>query len=531
MSISQGLIVAGSATTPHIKAGNLNEAARFLSQASPGATKAQIVSMQTTTYSDWIDGQFALPGTQSHCSWLSDKDHGSSANMGRIQGLDNTVWRKFISSPDMLRQRVTLALSEIFALSIDGLNNWYPQFSVGHFVDVLESNAFGNYRTLLHDVTRTTAMGTYLTFAGNQLANPAAGSQPDENYARELMQLFTIGLYKLNNDGTQVLVNGAPVESYGQADVSGLARVFTGWYADASNGNQSPITFMIPMGVHPEIYETGEKKFLGATIPAGERSFNGCLKSLNQALDTLFSHPNVPPFVSKQLIQRLVTSNPSPAYVGRVAAAFINNGSGVRGDMKAVIRQILLDDEARNPDVASASGFGKLREPVMRFLNWARGFNATSASTNWDVGNLSSPVTGLGQSPFHSPSVFNFFRPGYVPPLSPLADAGLVGPEFQITNESTVSGYVNFMQRAVSGQGVGDLRADYSSLTSIAGDSAALLAEINLVLAAGQVSANTVSTLKSALDTIAANSDDSKLNRVYAALVLVLAAPEYIVQK
>lgn len=523
--------MAGSATTPHIKAGNLNEAARFLSQASPGATKAQIIAMQSTTYSDWIDGQFSLPTTQTHCSWLSNKDYGAAANMGRIQGLDNTVWRKFISSPDMLRQRVTMALSEIFALSIDSLNNWYPQFSVGHFADVLESNAFGNYRTLLQDVTRTTAMGTYLTFAGNQLANPATGSQPDENYARELMQLFTIGLYKLNNDGTPVLVNGSPAESYGPADVSGLARVFTGWYADASNGNQNPITFMIPMGVHPEIYETGEKKFLGTTIPASDRSFNSCLNCLNQALDTLFNHQNMPPFVGKQLIQRLVTSNPSPAYVGRVASAFINNGSGVRGDMKAVIRQILLDDEARNPDVASASGFGKLREPVMRFLNWARGFNATSPSTNWDVGNLSSPVTGLGQSPFHSPSVFNFFRPGYVPPLSPLADAGLVGPEFQITNESTVSGYINFMQRAVSGQGVGDLRADYSSLTSIAGDSAALLAELNLVLAAGQISASTVGTLKSALDTIAANSDGGKLNRVYAALVLVLAAPEYIVQK
>lgn len=531
MPTSLGPILAGDASTPHIKAGNLNEAARFLSQASPGASKAQIAAMQSTTYSDWIDGQFALPQTQTHCNWLSDRDYGAVANMGRIQGLDNTIWRKFISSPDLLRQRVTMALSEIFALSIDGLNNWYPQFSVGHFADVLESNAFGNYRTLLHDVTRTTAMGTYLTFAGNQMANPATGSQPDENYARELMQLFTIGLYKLNNDGTPVLVNGAPVESYGQADISGLARVFTGWYADASNGNQSPITFMIPMGVHPEIYETGEKKFLGTTIPAGERSFDACVNNLNQALDTLFSHPNMPPFVSKQLIQRLVTSNPSPAYVGRVATAFIDNGAGVRGDMKAVIRRILLDDEARNPDVANAAGFGKLREPVMRFLNWARGFNATSPGGNWDIGNLSSPVTGLGQSPMHSPSVFNFFRPGYVPPLSALASAGLVGPEFQITNESTVSGYVNFMQRAVSGQGVGDLRADYGSLTAIASDSAALLAEINLVLAAGQVSAGTLGTLKSALDTIGADNDAGRLNRVQAALVLVLASPEYIVQK
>ena len=526
-----GPILAGDANTPHIRAGTLNEAARFLSQASPGANRDQIVAVQATTYSNWIEGQFAAPRTQTHCSWLADKGYGSGANMGQVQGLDNTVWRKFISSPDVLRQRVTLALSEIFALSVDGLSNWYPQFSVAHFVDVLESNAFGNYRTLLHDVSRTTAMGTYLTFAGNQLANVATGSQPDENYAREIMQLFTIGLYKLNNDGTPFLVNGTPVESYGQADVSGLARVFTGWYADTTSGDQSPTTFSIPMRVHPEIYETGEKKFLGATIPAGERSFNGCLDSLNQALDVLFNHPNMPPFVCRQLIQRMVTSNPSPAYVGRVASAFINNGSGVRGDMKAVIRQILLDDEARNPEVANAPGFGKLREPVMRFLNWARGFDARSPSGNWDIGNLSSPVTGLGQSPMHSPSAFNFFRPGYVPPLSALSAAGLVGPEFQITNESTVSSYVNFMQRVVSGQGLGDVRANYDRLTAIAGDSTALLSEINLVLAGGQVSASTVGALKVALDTISANSESGRLNRVQAALVLVLASPEYIVQK
>ncbi|MDB5829229.1 MAG: hypothetical protein JWQ73_3449 [Variovorax sp.] len=524
-------IVAGAATTIYTTPASSKDAARFLSQASPGATKAQITAMQAMSYSAWLDAQFALPRSQTNVDWLSGQGYGSTAYLGHVDGLDNTVWRKFISSPDLLRQRITMALSEIFVVSIDGLNSYYPMFSVGYFLDVLEGNAFGNYRTLLFDVSRTTAMGTYLTFVGNQLANPTTGSEPDENYAREIMQLFTIGLYKLNNDGTQMLVNGAPVETYTQADVSGLARVFTGWYDDTSGGQQTPSAYTRPMVQVSALYEDGPKTFLGTTIPAGAKTQAGALDSLNRALDTLFNHPNMPPFVGRQLIQRLVTSNPSPAYVNRVANAFINNGSGVRGDLKAVIRQILLDDEARNPYIGTTIAFGKLREPVMRFLNWARGWNATSASGGWAIGDLSGAANGLGQSPMHSPSVFNFFRPGYVPTNSDLSPYNLNGPEFQITNESTVSGYVNFMQRAVSGQSLPDLKPNYGTLTAIAADSGALLDEINLVLAAGELSAATLATLKAAVDTISAGNDAGKLNRVYAALTLVLASPEYIVQK
>ncbi len=524
-------IVAGAATTTYTKPTNSKDAARFLSQASPGATKAQVAAMQGMSYSAWIAAQFAVPRSQTHVDWLTAQGYGSATYLGQIKGLDNTVWRKLISSPDLLRQRMTFALSEIFVVSIDGFNAYYPQFAVGSFLDVLESNAFGNYRSLLYDVSRSAAMGTYLTYVGNQLGDPATGSEPDENYAREIMQLFTIGLYKLNNDGTQVLANGAPVETYTQADVSGLARVFTGWFNDTSSGTQTPAAFIRPMVQVSSNYEEGSKTFLGTTIPAGAKTLAGALDSLNRALDTLFNHPNMPPFVGRQLIQRLVTSNPSPAYVNRVANAFINNGSGVRGDMKAVISQILLDDEARNPLISTTIAFGKLREPVMRFLNWARGWNATSASGGWAIGDLSSAAEGLGQSPMHSLSVFNFFRPGYVPTNSDLGKYDLNGPEFQITNESTVSGYVNFMQRAVSGQILTDLKPNYGTLTAIAADSGALLDEINLVLAAGQLSDATLATLKTAVDTISAGTDAGKLNRLYAALTLVLASPEYIVQK
>ena len=189
---------------------------------------------------------------------------------------------------------MTLALSEIFVVSLDGLSVWWPQFCVGSFVDILEANAFGNYRQLLQAVSRSTAMGAFLSFAGNQPGDPRSGSLPDENYAREIMQLFTIGLYKLNNDGTPVLVNGQPVESYTQADVSGLARVFTGWSGDPSNGEEAAITFQIPMIVLTGNYESGEKKFLGTTIPAGPQTAADALKALNTALDTLFNHPNMP---------------------------------------------------------------------------------------------------------------------------------------------------------------------------------------------------------------------------------------------
>jgi uncharacterized protein (DUF1800 family) len=239
----------------------------------------------------------------------------------------------------------------------------------------------------------------------------------------------------------------------------------------------------------------------------------------------------VPLFISRQLIQRLVTSNPSSNYVARVAAVFVNNGQGARGDLRAVVRAILLDPEARDRIQLQNPSWGKLREPVQRFVHWARAFGATSTGNAWDVGDLSDPGSRLGQSPLRSPSVFNFFRPGYIPPNTALAAQGLVGPEFQITNESTVAGYVNFMQNAVAGRSVGDLRANYTALLAKAGDPAALVAELQLVLAAGQLSPGTVATLTTVLGGMPSKTTVELQNRMYAALTLVLASPEYIVQR
>jgi uncharacterized protein (DUF1800 family) len=500
-------------------------AARLLAQATPGAPREAIDEVMFLGYAGWIDEQFDKPRSTGHFDWMMANGFGVDANRDNTAGLDNSIWRKLITSGDPLRQRVTLALSELLVVSVTGVETNFRQFAVARYLDILEANAFGNYRQLLQQVTLSTAMGYYLTYRGNAKAN-GRGSQPDENYARELMQLFTIGLVQLNDDGT--VQPGAP-ETYDQADVAGLARVFTGWDLDTSG-----LTSPFPPEVHrrPMVqvgtrYETGAKTFLGTTIAAGTPA----LAALNTALDTLFRHPNLPPFVGKQLIQRLVTSNPSPGYVARVAAVFRNNGGGVRGDLRAVVRAILLDPEARDGAMASVPTYGKLREPVVRFLNWARAFDAASPSGLWAIGDLSDAASRLGQSPMRSPSVFNFFRPGYVPPTSAAAAAGLVGPEFQLTNESTVAGYLNFMQSAIQGNSVGDVRANYAGLMAMANDPGRLLDELNLVLAANQLSDATVDALRTALATINASTDAGRRNRVLAALLLVLAAPEYLVQK
>lgn len=509
---------------------SVTEAARFLTQATPGYSSADLSAVVANGYTAWLNAQFALPRGQGHCAWLDAHGYNAAANIFSTAGLDNTIWRKLISAGDPLRQRMVLALSEICVVSVLGVNASWRQYAVAHYLDLLEANAFGNYRQLLQDISLSPAMGYYLTFRGSAKANAKTGSQPDENYARELMQLFTIGLVQLNPDGTvKTRADGVALETYTQADVTGLARVFTGWNVDVSGlTSPYPADFQQrPMVSVAAQYETGSKTFLGKTIAAGTPAMD----ALNQALDTLFQHPNLPPFISRQLIQRLVTSNPSPAYVGRVSAVFANNGAGVRGDLQAVLRAILLDTEARSATTAALPTFGKLREPVMRFLAWARAYRANSPSDAWAVGDLSDPASRLGQSPMHSGSVFNFFRPGYVPPGTALAEQGLVGPEFQIANESSVAGYVNYMQRVVAGSGAGDLTPDYSSLLPLAADAAALLAEINRVMAGGQLSAQTLSLIQGAVATLPASTQATALKRIQAALVLVLAAPEFIVQK
>lgn len=500
------------------------DAARFLAQAGFSASSADIATVKASGYAAWLDAQFALPVTDSHFDWMVANGYAVVVHRNDFGGADNTLWRKLMSAPDSLRQRVVLALSEIFVISMAGLPVSWRGFAVAAYVDMLEQHAFGTYRDLLEAVSLSCGMGVYLNMRGNMKGDPSTGRQPDENYAREVMQLLSIGLYQLNADGSAKLgSNGKPQETYNQTDITNLAQILTGWDFDGASATD-PGFMKKPMVNNAARFTPGAKKVLNVDVPATADG-PGALKIV---LDTLAGHANVGPFIGRQLIQRLVASNPSPAYVARIAAVWADNGAGVRGDLKAVLRAILLDSEART--VPTAPGAGKLREPVQRFIQWGRSFGATSSGGQWPIGDTSNPATRLGQSPLRSPSVFNFFRPGYVPPNSQLGVNSVTAPEFQLCNESTVAGYLNFLQGAIA-NGVGDVKADYTAPLALAGDAVALVADLALRLGGGGISAATQATISTAVGTIAASTDAGKLSRVQAAVLMLMACPEYQVQK
>jgi len=532
------------------------EAARFLLQAQLNASDADIASVRSLGYAGYLSAQFAMAGGTTAWDWLNQRGYGAVNDYHFFDSTypaDFALWWQLFNAPDSMRKRVALALSEIFVVSSNGIAATWGSHIVAAWWDMLSANAFGNFRKLLEDVTLHPAMGQYLSSRGSLKEN-SAGRQPDENYAREVMQLMTIGLVKLNADGSVVTSGGVPVETYGQSDVTNLARVFSGYDFDTTGSFTTPtggrnipsLDFAgRPMVLKAANHSTMDVNFLGTSIP-GSTEGNAARK---QALDTLFNHSNVGPFIGRQLIQRLVTSNPSPAYVARVSAAFANNGKGVRGDLGAVVAAVLLDDEARNPASITSTTFGRLREPMLRLVQWGRTFGLASTAGSWKIYDQSSP-TALGQSPLRSGSVFNFFRPGYVPPSTAIADAGMVAPEFQLVNETTVSAYVNFMQNAtryglyVSGPDVPnaagstangyDLVPAYTVEKTLLTNAAALVARLNLLLAAGQLSTATVNLIVSALNTVnvtATSSDAVKTSRLGAAVLMVMASPEYLVQK
>jgi uncharacterized protein (DUF1800 family) len=517
-----------------------NAAVRFLNQASFGAVPADIALAQEKWRWGWLQAQYAVPATShwdavlaDQAAWLAE-DPTRTPDRIPNTAWDWAVWQTYLSAPDQLRKRVGYALSQIMVVSIEGFASGGKNNGLlaAGYMDALEKNAFGNFRQLLEDVTLSPAMGYYLSHRGNRKATYPGNDTtkpplrvPDENYAREVMQLFTIGVVDLNPDGTAKLVNGQPKETYSEADVQGLARVFTGWDWEVRTDPEFPRK---PMRHFSDRHAPEEKKFLGVTIPAGTDG----PASLKIALDTLFNHPNTAPFIGKQLIQRLVTSNPSPAYVSRVAAAFADNGQGVRGDMKAVIDAVLRDPEARASSniTAPAPSWGKLREPVLRFTTFARAFGVKNSGEIWRIPSLSDPARALGQSPLRSPSVFNFYRPGYTPPNTVLASNNLVAPEFQITTDTSVPGYVNFIQGQLANPPAG-LSYDLSAVLPMAGDPQALVNWLNLNLANDAMSAATKSDLNAAITALPADTDAQKLNRVRTAILLAVAGPEFIVQK
>jgi uncharacterized protein (DUF1800 family) len=529
------------------------EAARLLTQATFGPTDASIQQVQSQGINGWISAQLSMPLGTTHEAYVSAAlaANGSVDNNNFYQ----TWWRQAISNEDQLRQRVAFAYSQIFVISLN--DPTVDPRGVASYYDMLARNAFGNFRTLLNDVSLHPMMGRYLTFLANQKEDAAGTRTPDENYAREVMQLMTIGLVELNNDGTPRLNGGQQIPTYTAADIAGLAKVFTGisWYHPTPTnntffgGSADPNRSVTPMIFYPNYHSTSEKTFLGTTIPASA-TVDGP-GDLNTALNRLYNHANVGPFISLRLIQQLVTSNPSPAYVDRVANVFNNNGSGVRGDMAAVIRAILTDAEARDMTAVNSASFGKLREPVIRLTNWARAFGATSTTGNYLISSTSAN-TSLNQSPMTSPSVFNFWRPGFTPPATTqLGQRSLVAPEFQVVDEVTAASYINVMQTWIN-NGIGatvtdangvnapDVRSNYAAEIALADNPQGLVDRMNRLLFYGQMSATMQSRVLAGINAIAvpaatgsnqAQIDAARLNRVKTAIFFSMISPEYLAQR
>ena len=533
---------AGQPATPPTAA----EAARFLTQSSFGATDASISAVRASGYDDWVAQQLAMPVSASHLAFMQARRALPGAPNPSVNEFYGSFWQQAATGPDQLRQRVKLALSEIFVISVADPN--VDELGAASYYDMLGANAFGNFRTLLEQVSLHPMMGIYLTWVANQKEDPATGRQPDQNYAREVMQLMTIGVSRLNLDGTvQVDSAGKPIPTYAAEDISGLSKVFTGYsYYSPTPTNQTflgrnrdPSAYLRAMIPYPSFHSTSAKAFLGTTIPASASPDPA--GELKIALDALFNHPNVGPFISRQLIQRLVTSNPSPAYVARVATVFNNNGRGVRGDMGAVIRAILLDPDARNGSLAvSDPNYGKLREPVIRMGNWMRAFSATSKTGGWLLASTSAN-TSLSQSALTSSSVFNFWRPGYSPPSTKVGNLGYVAPEFQVVDEVSVAGYLNTMQNAI-GNGVGsaaDIGATYAAEMALASDPAALTERMNLLLLNGQMSPTLRGRIIEAVSGVAipggaatqAQINAALLNRSKLAIYMAMASAEYLAQR
>ena len=522
------------------------QASRFLAQATFGASAAEIDRVTRIGYRAWLDEQMAMPQTL-HVPEVPKFDDPLTPLFVGYFPIQSSFWRQAATAPDQLRQRVAFALTEIFVISIQDTSVLQHPRGVASYVDMLGSHALGNWRGLIEGVALHPMMGLYLSHLGNRREDPASGRIPDENFAREVMQLFSIGVDELNADGTPRRdAAGNAIDTYGNDDVMGLAKVFTGWSWHAPQTSDdyffavstNPLRFadaadperdIRPMRSYPQHHSPSEKRFLGTVIPAG----TGADASARIALDRLFAHPNAGPFFCRQLIQRLVTSNPTPAYVGRVAAVFADNGSGVRGDLQAVVRAVLLDPEARaDPTPANVSA-GKVREPILRITAWMRAFDVRSRSGDWAYFFTADPVTSIGQSPLQSPSVFNFFRPGYVPPQSEAGRAGLAVPEMQIASETTVASYLNVAESTTGYFGTGfllDLYSDYAAETALADDPAALVEHVDLLLCAGAMDDATKAIVRDAVASVPVGILYRE-NRARIAVLFAMAAPAFIVQR
>jgi len=521
-------------------------AARLLMQGTFGATPDTVNSTAAQSYSQWFAGQArATP----------------SLTLASINSNENTDWSpawfyNVVQGNDQLRQRMAFALSQIFVISGNGepLGENQHNQALAYYYDTLVNDALGNFRQLLQDVTLSPGMGEFLSMMRSDKPNPATGVHADENYAREVMQLFTIGLYLLNPDGsTQNDSSGNPLPTYQLTDVVNLANAFTGWSSAPVPGSghtgdlawQYDTNETTPMVAYEDHHDTDAKTIIGGvSLPAGQPT----AADLKTALDTLFNHPNVGPFIGKQLIQRLVTSNPSPAYVQRVTQIFNNDGTGTRGNLLAVAEAILTDPEAIA--AGTSKSYGKLREPLLRVTALWRAFNAyayNSGKQENDPELLLYANQLFNEYPLYSPSVFNFYRPDYQL-TGPLTAAGMVAPEFQITNEATLVYTGNFLQQYayqyVDSTGTAYAGPDYNAVSALqptsvvlhtaeweplAANPTNLIAQLNLVLMANQMSAPMQGALLGYANSLPAGTPAATV--VAQTAELVVSSPQFAVQR
>lgn len=519
------------------------EAQRFLAKATFGPNMEDIDALSRRDAAEWLREQFSKNPSPYLPRILALESAGEDIRKRRHSAL---IWNDMLSRDDQLRQRMTFALSQMIVVSDREMYGQTPQYA--YYLDTLQSHAFGNYRDLLEEITYTPAMAKYLTYFRNLKEDPDSGRMPDENYARELLQLFTIGLVELNMDGTPKLVNGQEVETFSNEDIQGLARVFTGmtlkgdnfWRGDDDGTWNRLVT-------DTQWHSSGEKAFLGIVIPAD----TGPEETLTRALDTIFEHPNVAPFVSKQLIQRFTSSDPDPSYVERVATAFetgtftapngIQFGTSERGDLKATLAAILLDPSIHVQDGEAPSGDGKVREPILKFINTLRAFDASPvlAAKEYRLDDTSSGFSGLAQHPMRSPSVFNFYRPGFISPGTESGDAGKTAPEFQIVHAGTVVGFLNFTGRYIRDDSrtrdqIESLTPDYRDEIALAETPSELVERLNLLLTGNTLTDEAKNGIQSAIEAVPLREgfeDEDKEKRVHVGIFLVTSSSAYAVQK
>jgi uncharacterized protein (DUF1800 family) len=487
-------------------------AARFLDQATWGPTPASIAELQQMGIDNWLNAQFALNTSNIPDQALLDSSGQPNRDIHPVQA---AFFQNAVTGQDQLRQRVAFALSQTWVVSMSGLPVAY---AYPPYWRIFRDNAFGAYRDLIQAVTLSPAMGRYLNMANNNKGNPAKNTAANENYARELMQLFTLGLTQLNPDGTPVLdQNKNPIPTYDQAVVTNMAKVVTGWTYPTAPGatpkKNNPEYFFGQMFAVESEHDTSAKAiFANVTIPAGQTAE----QDLDSVLDALMAQPTMAPFVSQQLIQHLVTSNPSPQYVSRVSSVFANDGNGVTGNLQAVIAAILTDPEARAGDNATASStnaaFGHMREPALFLPNLLRGLNATLTATS----TFYSDSSELGEDLFDAPSVFSYFSPQYRIP------GGLLAPEFQIYTTQTAADRADMVNAILYGAIDKGTTVNLTPFVQQAGNTASLLNAVSSVFLHGSMSP---ALEQSATDAV--NAASTPTAKAQAALYVVLTSDEY----